>query len=463
MDVEQLVCEHVASVNPDRIGAAARDAAVRGLVDTAGCMIAAARAPGIDVLAELARGWGGRAEASVFGHGFGCPAPVAAWINGAMARALEIDDCTDFLPLHPSAALVPPLLALAEARPTLRGEELVTALAIGQDLILRLASATRVDGITSGRYNLFKVFGVAAAIARALRLDAGRTRHALGIAYGFACGEGQSAVDGSLAFRLQDGNAAQAGLTATLMAERGFTGPRDFLTGRMGFFTSFEPEPLLPKLVEDLGQRFRGAEISIKPYSACRCTHTAIGLVLAQRAQRPALADAVERATVRVAPAVHKLVGAPLPAGETPLPQAAAQFSLAYTVAAALHCGEVFLQQFTPQALARTDTLTLARRIEVVPDEAMQDARFVTGRTRVELHLRDGSTVTLEGVEPPGNPANPVTAETVHRKFAQCAAASGVDAAAAAPRGDTQTQALLAALLDIERAEDAGVLARRLR
>ncbi|MCC7286564.1 MAG: MmgE/PrpD family protein [Burkholderiaceae bacterium] len=457
-DIERDIACHAAGTRAQNLGTAARAAAVRGIVDTVGCMLAATRAPGIDVLVELAQGWGGRDEASVIGHGFGCPAPLASWINGAMARALEIDDCTDFLPLHPSAALVPPLLALAEARPALRGEDLVTALAVGQDLILRLASATRVDGITSGRYNLFKVFGVAAALARLAGLDAQRTQHALGIAYGFACGEGQSAMDGSLAFRLQDGNASQAGLTAMLMAERGFTGPREFLTGRMGFFTSFEPQPLLERLTEDLGRRFRGAEISVKPYSACRCTHTAIGLALGQRALMPALADALERAVVRVAPSVHKLVGAPVGADDATLPQAAAQFSLSYTVAAALRCGEVFLPQFTPQALARADVLALARRIEAFPDEAMQDPRFVTGRTRLELHLRDGTMLTLEGVEPPGNPANPASPETIRRKFLQCAVSDD-----SAPHVLPRVESLLAALLDIECAPDAGALARRLR
>lgn len=457
MNIEKILTTHASTVAFDQVGDAGLAAARRSTLDTIGCMIAGSRAPGIDILVELATMWGGKGEASVIGRGFAAPAPMAAWINGSMARALEIDDCTDFLPLHPSAALVPALLAIAEARPPLSGREFLTALAMGQDLILRLGTATRLDGIQSGRYNLFKIFGTVAATSRALRLDPARTQHALGIAYSLACGEGQSAVDGALAFRTHEGNAGQAAITATLMAERGFTGAENFLTGRMGFFTSFEPEANLDALTDDLGRRFRGDEISFKPYSACRCTHTAIDLMLNYRRTPGATTDGMKSIHLTVAPSVHKLVGAPFEPGAGAGRQAAAQFSLPYTVAAALVCGDVFLDQFTAVTLDNPEIIALARRVTVTPDECMRDEHYVIGRTRIDLEFDARPSVRLKGIEPLGNPANPVSRQQALEKFRKCAAA------APHPLPEETVESLINSVSSLEALSDISELVRGLR
>jgi len=457
MNIEMTLATHASTVAFEQVGDVGIAAAKRATLDTIGCMIAASHAPGIDILVDLAAMWGGNGEASVIGRGFAAPAPVAAWINGSMARALEIDDCTDFLPLHPSAALVPALLAIAEARPPLSGREFLAALAMGQDLILRLGTATRLDGIQSGRYNLFKIFGIVAATSRALRLDPTRTRHAMGIAYSLACGEGQSAVDGALAFRTHEGNAGQAAITATLMAERGFTGAENFLTGRMGFFTSFEPDPQLDALTDDLGRHFRGDEISFKPYSACRCTHTAIDLMLKYRPTLGASTDRLKSIRLTVAPSVHKLVGAPFEAGAATNRQAAAQFSLPYTVAAALVCGDVFLDQFTTVTLDNPEILALARRVTVAPDDCMCDENYVIGRIRIDLGFDASSSVRLEGLDPLGNPSNPVSPEQAREKFRKCAAA--------APKQlpDMAVKTLIDSSNSLEALSDVSALVRDLR
>lgn len=457
MNIERTLSTHASTVTFEQIGDAGVEAAKRATLDTIGCIIAASRAPGIDILVELATMWGGKGEAAVIGRNLSTPAPVAAWVNGSMARALEIDDCTDFLPLHPSAALVPSLLAMAEARPPLTGREFLTALAIGQDLILRFGTATRLDGIQSGRYNLFKIFGIVAATSHVLRLDPARTQHAMGIAYSLACGEGQSAVDGALAFRTHEGNAGQAAITATLMAERGFTGAENFLTGRMGFFTSFEPEANFDALTDDLARRFRGDEISFKPYSACRCTHTAIDLVLNYRRTPGATTDRLKSIHLTVAPAVHKLVGAQFETGAEAGRQAAAQFSLPYTVAAALVCGDVFLDQFTPVALINSEILALARRVTVTPDESMRDEHYVIGRTRIDLEFDGRPSVRLEGIEPLGNPSNPVSRRQAHEKFRKCAAA------APHPIPDETVESLIDGVSTLEALSDVSEFVRDLR
>jgi len=456
-DISMALAVHAATVPFANVGERALASAKRATLDTVGCILAAAQAPGIGIMVDLAREWGGKAEATVLGNGLAVPAPHAAWINGSAARALEIDDCTDFLPLHPTATVVPTLLALAETRGGVRGRDFLAAVAIGQDLIIRLGMATRTDAIQSGRYNLFKIFGSAAAAARLIGLDSERTRHALGIAYAFACGEGQSALDGGLSLRTHEGNSSQGAVLAVLMAERGFTGAKDFLMGRMGFFTSFEPEPKLEPLIKDLGSHFWGEQLSIKPFAACRCTHAAIDMVLTHR-RRTSLDPAnVAEVRIVVAPGVQRLVGAQLDASASPDSQAAAQFSLPFTVAAALVHDDMFLEQLTPSGIRDERVRALARRISVIADERMVDAEFVIGRTNVEIDCKDGSKTRLEGFKPLGNPAHPLSMAAVADKVRKCARAAGRPLPAAA------VEAGISMIESLEDLSDVAALAKELR
>ena len=128
--VSASIAEHVASARFDQLPVAAVQAAKRSTLDTLAAMLAGSTAEGLDAMTGLAADWGGSPQARIVGTGMRAPAPLAAWCNGAMARALEIDDCVDFLPVHPSASAVPALLALADSRPGLSGRDFLVALAV---------------------------------------------------------------------------------------------------------------------------------------------------------------------------------------------------------------------------------------------------------------------------------------------------------------------------------------------
>ena len=135
----------------------------------------------------------------------------------------------------------------------------------------------------SGRNNMFKIFGPAAAISRAMNFGAEETRNALGLSFSFAVGDGQCALDGALSLRLQQGIVAQGALLSGLLTSRGFTGAKEFLMGRYGYLRAFEPDPRLEFLCDNFGKYFYGEDITIKPFSACRATHSSIALALRLR------------------------------------------------------------------------------------------------------------------------------------------------------------------------------------
>lgn len=425
-DVEGLIASHVAGCRFERIPAAAVASAKRSIVDIVASMIAGSAAPGIDAMVGLVRGWGGVQQARVVGCGLRAPAPLAAWCNGAMARALELDDCVDYLPVHPTAMSMPALLAAADAGDGIAGRDLICALAVAQDLKVRLALAVSRNAMQSGRNNPFKIYAAVAGLANAGQLSPEQTRHALGIASSYAVGDGQCAIDGSMALRVQYGNVGQGALQAVALAGLGVTGARDFLTGRYGYLTAFEPEHDLAALVRGLGEEFLGATISTKPWASCRATHPAIDLTRELRVRlgdRRAL-EAITSLTLFVTPEVAGLVGHPHETKIRPETGPAAQFSLQYTVATALLHDRFALVDSGEAALADPERLRLAGRVTVVADPARRTGG-VLGRTGLRAVLDDGAEIRLEREKPTGSPEHPVDDAALRAKMLDCARYAG--------------------------------------
>jgi len=444
---------HVANTVFDQIPKAAVQAAKRSTLDTLGAMLAGTAAPGIDTMVTMARGWGGNAQASVLGAGLRLPAPLAAWCNGAMARALEVDDCVDFLPVHPSASCVPALFALAELKGGLSGRDFLTALAIGQDVIIRMGLTVRENAMQSGRNNMFKVFGPAAAIANAMGLDADRTLHTLGISFSHAVGDGQCAIDGALSLRLQQGIVAQGALLSGLLAEQEFTGARDFLLGPYGYLTAFEPNPRL-EFLDDLGDKFWGEEISIKPHATCRATHAAIDLALDWRRRSGDVPTNFDQITIEVTPDVDRLVGSPREKHCRPGSPASAQFSLIYSVAAALVRGQVSIREIQPSSYTDETLIALTEKITVRADETLKTDKVV-GRTRMRIDQGD-DTVVLESADPSGSPTKPLDFDGCAEKFRSMASH------AASPCEPGQIEETIDLVSRLETLDDASVIIQQL-
>lgn len=419
-NVSKGLGEYISRICFEDLSAEALESARRSTLDTLGAMMAGSTAEGVDGVVELAKEWGGKPEAHVVGFGHKLPAPLAAWCNGTMARALEIDDCVDFLPVHPSASAVPALFALAELTGGLSGRDFLTALAVGQDVKIRMGLAVRQNAMQSGRNNMFKIFGPAAALARAMRFSPEQARNALGVSFSFAVGDGQCALDGALTLRLQQGIVAQGALLSVILTSRGFTGARDFLLGRFGFLKAFEPDPRLEYLTEGLGKTFYGERISIKPFSSCRATHPAIDLALQLRKESRVQPESIRKVTVKTCPEVHNLVASPREAKIRPGSVPSAQFSIQFTVAAALERGDVFLKEIEPDSLKDARILDLAGRVFVEADSSLR-TDSVLGKTVLEIDREGGSPLKGETGLPLGSPSRPMGFDAVAAKFLKCA------------------------------------------
>jgi 2-methylcitrate dehydratase PrpD len=418
-DVSRMIGEYVSRARFEDLSEEAVASAKRSTLDTIGAMLAGSTAPGADMVVNLARGWGGTEEALVAGFGIRLPAPAAAWCNGTMARALEIDDCVDFLPVHPSASAVPALLALVELKGGISGRDFITSIAVGQDLIIRMGLAVKENAMQTGRNNLFKIFGPTAALSRAMGFSPEQAQNALGISFSHAVGDGQCALDGALSLRLQQGIVAQGALLSVLLTERGFTGAENFLMGKWGYFRSWEPDPELESLVSNLGQEFNGERITIKPFSSCRATHPALDLVMALSRQHHIEAPSIRKIHVRTSPEVYNLVGSPHESKAKPDSVPTAQFSIQYTVSAALVRGDMFLDELNPSLFQDETIRDLALRVHVEPDSGFR-TDSVLGHTEATIEREDGAAVRGEIDSPLGSPARPMSYRDCAEKFMKC-------------------------------------------
>src|SRR4051812_49794200 len=114
--------------------------AKRLLLDTLAVAWAGCGAEGIASLHGLALRNGGAADSSIWAFGGNVPATQAAFLNGAMAAALDFDSVHDEATVHADIVVVPAVLALAE-QSALSGREFIAAYVAGDEILVRLGLA----------------------------------------------------------------------------------------------------------------------------------------------------------------------------------------------------------------------------------------------------------------------------------------------------------------------------------
>src|SRR5579871_6548143 len=339
---------------------------------------------------------------SLWGTPLRSSAPHAALVNGTQVQGFELDDVHRAGVLHVGAVVLPALVAVAEIRRGLSGREFLAAAAAGYEVGPRVGLCMGPEHIAQGWHSgpTVGVFAAAAAAARALRLDDGKTVHALGIAGTQSAGL-MAAQYGAMVKRMHAGRAAQSGFYGALLAASGFTGIADvFESPYGGFCTTFSRSQdrfSLAELTAGLGERFETLGVALKFYSCVGSNHTALDAIRTIAARRPFRAEDVAKITVHASQATVDHVGWPYkPQGLT-----SAQMNLPFCVATLLAEGDVFVDQFEEAVVTDPRRIALAAKVEVVHDPAIT-ARGARLRhmVRVDVRFGDGSLET-ETVEAP--------------------------------------------------------------
>lgn len=418
-DLMATLVEHVSRTTFSDLPPAAVDYAKRSIIDTIAVTIAGSSAEGCREVVELVKEWGGKEESTIWVYGGRVPATLAGLAIGPMARARDFGDVHEGGGLHITEYVLPTLLPVAERQGRISGKDFLTALALAQDVGIRLqASVVRDASATRG--TLARVFGPTAGAAKLLGLDEGTMMNAMGIAYAQAAGESQAFKDGALTVRMAHGFVADAAIKSVLLAERGITGARNILQGEYGFYNAFEPKHDLERLTDGLGKRFEGAYASMKPYPCCKLTHGAINAAIYLVKEHDIAPTDVAEIDVGVGERAYVFVCEPKEEKGNPQNTVDCQFSIPYTVATAVVKRSVFIDDFTEAAIRRPDVRELLRKVRTRVEPQVVKPDNKVGGAAVTIRTKDGNEYSRTVYYVKGHPKNPMTMNDVTDKLRKC-------------------------------------------
>lgn len=338
------------------------------LIDVVGCIIGGANAPGCSVLVDLMREWGGKEEGTILVHGVKVPLHNAALVNSVMARSYDYEPTGPLVdgkstPAHVSGTTVPTAITVAEYVGA-TGKDLLTALIVGDDIASRIIAASSLN-IDSGfdSTGTVNAFGAAAIAGRLIGVNEQQMLNAFGIVLNQFAGTFQNIFDGAHAFKLPQGLSAQAGIFSVALAKKGFTGVRDPLFSKYGYFALYCKSYQLDMLTKDLGKRYY-MDNTCKPYPCCRSNHAAIECVLKLIQSHSIAPEDVDEIVVDITPTARNFaVGQPFKIRE--VPQIDAAFSIQYNVANVLLRRSVKLEHFTEEFVRDEKISDLIRKIRL--------------------------------------------------------------------------------------------------
>lgn len=397
----QLLGEFIAGSRSNSAPTEVIDAARLCLADWLAVAIGARDEDAGRVVRDTVAGWKSQGRSTVL-FGEAAAAPMAALANGTLAHCLDFDDT--YVPgiTHTSAPVWAAVLALGQAQGA-DAKGMLEAFLTGFEVSARagygLGQALTSRGLHST--GVFGRIGAAAASAKLLGLDAGRSAHALAAAATQAGGLAGSF--GTMAKPFHAGKAAMDGVLSAELAAGGLVAAPGLL----------DQGGMDRALIQDGTHRFKTPEFqgweilnnSFKPYAACHLVHPSVdaafgaGIAPLQ----------IKSAHARVSPLAMQMTGLVNGRPDTPL---AAKFDLRYCIALALHGHPVSAADFREPWLPDAAVLATAERIEASVDP---EIGFAAATLAIETF--DGARKSIDIKAAKGDPANPVGWHDMWSKF----------------------------------------------
>jgi 2-methylcitrate dehydratase PrpD len=417
--VETVVAEHVPA-EAMRIGR-------RCLLDGMGLFVAGSGEHSVRLLIEEAEEMGGRPEALLLGRGATkVPAAMAARVLGTAGHAHDWDDSQVSLdPTHVYGLLthptIPPLtsaLVLAQKLGGVDGRRFMLAFLAGFEVECKISEWMLPQHYARGMHSSGTVgtFGAYAAAAKLLGLKEGRLRSGFGIAASLAAGI--RCNFGTMTKPLHVGRAAENGVTAALLAARGFTADPDALDGPWGFYAVHGGGVSAEKVSQGFGNTWSIVEpgVSIKPYPCGVLTHPTIDLMLKLVIEHDVKPDDIEAVKVYAGSNILKPIRYPIAVNHLQ-----AKFSLPAALAMIALARQAGKREFSDAFVGCASMQAMQRRIATELDPEIEKMGFDKMRSRITIRLKDGRSV--EGCADEryrGGPENPLSDADLEAKVRSC-------------------------------------------
>lgn len=438
------------------IPAAVIDRGKTHILDSLGLALTGAGSDVVRILLEDLRELGSAGRASVLGHDGRLAPRHAALVN---ATAMHADNFDDTNPqespdrnggIHATVPVLATALAVGEDR-SAGGADLMTAFHAGVEVACRLNHAIGARHYEDGFHSTATLgaFGAAVTAAKLAKLDGERMTHAIAGVASRAAGVRRNF--GAMVEQMHPGQAAEAGISAAELAERGLAGAPDALDGPFGYLQAAGGGIDLNAISGRLGAPWALVDpgTSIKPHPNGALTHPAMTLFAGLIERHDLAAERVSRVEVRTNRRILNTL-----IHHRPQTGAQAKFSMEFALSALLLYRKAGLAEFVDTVIARPEVRAMMERIDY---DAFDDPGpdFTNVTTLVAIETTDGARIEGRADFAKGSTQAPMTFEEVAEKFRQCAEYAGW-----APQ---TSQKVVGIVSDLEHIGDLSVLTTLLR
>lgn len=417
--LEQAIVQFIQELKYEHLDASAHAGLNRLMRDQLALQIGISQMPWSRQLLNYATAQQRAGRSRVAASMLAMSAADAAFVNSSYGHGFEYDDAHGPSASHPGSCVIPAALAIGEELGS-NLEEVVTAMVAGYEVYTRIGVLAAPDLLRRGfhPHAVLSNFGAAAVAAKLRKFDAETTLHALAIALSHASGTTEYTSSGGSIKRIHAGIGTRNGMVAADMARAGITGPRAFLSGSKGFFRTFLQRGASDRAPGEfaLNRPFEIANVWLKAYCACYCTHAYID-ALRPFVQRHADIDDI---CLRIAPHFNVIVGTANANAYAPQNIEHVQFSLPMQAAfALLGMGNGYLvhREYLAGKVDMAPVVAMARRIRIVEEPALEKdypGKFVAD---VTVTFRDGSSQHVFVEDPIGTDKNPMPEHEQDAKF----------------------------------------------
>jgi len=371
------------------IPAAAIRAAKGRIVDSMGCAMAGLLAPPVRAARRLAVPVAEGPSARLFGTLTRTTPDLAALVNGAMIRYLDMSDAYLMTSTaHPSDNLGA-LIGVAEATGA-SGKDLLLATILSYEAQCRLCDSAPFqrrgwDQPVAGAP------GAALAVGRLLGLTKEEMHHALALAVVPNIAINQTRKGELSMWKGMAGpNAARQGTFAAYLAQAGMTGPDEPFEGACGVWAQTMGEPRTVKLTKK-GGKYALVQTNIKIFPVRDSNQVPILAALELRKK----VDPGEIEALRIETYAHHFAEAMKDKESwTPQTRETADHSLPFCIAAALLDGDVTPETFERGRFLDRDARALMKRMKYELVDAFDKVAPATRTCRLVATTKNGRTVT---------------------------------------------------------------------
>ncbi len=421
-DFTRSIADWIVRTRYEDLPASVVDATQVYITDHLGCVVGGTTATSSQIIAKLATQWGPvDGSCTAIARDKRTSAPLAALINGTTGHALELDDDHREGTQHPSVAIVPAAFATAEMEGK-SGRDLIHAVALGYEIMIRLGEAHLGDMYLQGFHptGVCGSIGAAVAAGTLLGLSVEQMVSAIGMGASQSAGLTTHRTNGAWNKRYHAGHAAMAGVISAYLSRENYRGPSESLICDEGWLPAFsykhhfDPE----RITGGLGEKWDLLENSIKVHACCRFAAPIVDATLEIVQREDLRPEQVAEVVVGMAeyPLVRSITE-PRERKYNPTSVVDAQFSAPFAAAVAIVKRRAFLEEYNETGIRDQAVLALAQKVRWQVDEEAERLWPTRYPCQVDITRTDGSVVSARVEWPKGDPENAATPAELEAKF----------------------------------------------